>query len=138
MSQSCAVAKSDKFWRATGQSLLAYKRLAATKSYKVWFSCSRNCTLANGAFCLPSLMPARIFHFLATARDYDIGLFRNSILAIFLLCALCFGQGVYSKYDEHFVISQYTLSGPSPLHNWKRKLVPEYHNKIITATFKSI
>ena len=49
VSQSCAVAKSGQFWRATGQSNLAYKRLAATKASKVWFSHSHNCTLANGA-----------------------------------------------------------------------------------------
>ena len=40
ISQSCAVAKSDKFWRTTGQSNFAYKRLAATKASKVWFSWS--------------------------------------------------------------------------------------------------
>ena len=49
LSQSCAVAKSGNFWRATGQSNLVYKRLAATKASKVWFSYSQNCTLANGA-----------------------------------------------------------------------------------------
>ena len=49
VSQSCAVAKSGKFWRATGQSNLTYKRLAATKASKVWFSYSHNCTLSNGA-----------------------------------------------------------------------------------------
>ena len=37
--QSCAVVKSETFWRATGQSNLVYKRLAATK---VWFSYSHN------------------------------------------------------------------------------------------------
>ena len=36
VSQSCAVAKREKFWRATEQSNLAYKRLAATKATKVW------------------------------------------------------------------------------------------------------
>ena len=36
VSQSCAVAKREKFWRATEQSNLAYKRLAATKASKVW------------------------------------------------------------------------------------------------------
>ena len=49
VSQSCAVAKSETFWRATGQSNLADKRLAATKASKVWFSYSHNCTLASGA-----------------------------------------------------------------------------------------
>ena len=44
VSQSCAVAKSEKFWRATGQINLAYKRLA-----NVWFSYSHNCTSASGA-----------------------------------------------------------------------------------------
>ena len=42
------------------------KLLAATKASKVWFSYSRNCTLANGAFCLPSLIvqwPTRILYF---------------------------------------------------------------------------
>ena len=34
VSQSCAVAKSEKFWRATGQSNLAYKRLATAKSFQ--------------------------------------------------------------------------------------------------------
>ena len=48
-SQLCAVATSEKFWRATGQSNLADKWLAATKASKVWFSYSHNCTLANGA-----------------------------------------------------------------------------------------
>ena len=38
VSQSCAVSKSDRFWRATGQSNFAYKLLAATKASKVWFS----------------------------------------------------------------------------------------------------
>ena len=46
---SCAVAKSEIFWRANGQSNLADKRLAATKASKVWFSYSHNCTLASGA-----------------------------------------------------------------------------------------
>ena len=49
VSQSCAVAKSGKLWRTTGQSSLAYKRLAATKASKVWFSYSHNCTLSNRA-----------------------------------------------------------------------------------------
>ena len=52
VSQSCAVA----FWRTTGQSNSAYKRMAATKASKVWFAYSHNCTLANGvvfsSFCL--------------------------------------------------------------------------------------
>ena len=47
-SQSFAVAKCGKFWWATGQSNLAYKRLAATKASKVWFSFSYNCTMASG------------------------------------------------------------------------------------------
>ena len=47
------VAKSESFWRAAGQSNLADKQLATTKASKVWFSCSHNCTLANGA----------VFHF---------------------------------------------------------------------------
>ena len=34
VSQSCAV--GEQFWRATGQSNLAYKRLAATKASTVW------------------------------------------------------------------------------------------------------
>ena len=38
VSQSCAAAKSEKFWRATGQSNLADKWLATTKASKVWFS----------------------------------------------------------------------------------------------------
>ena len=64
ISQSCAVPKSEHFWRATGQSNLAYKRLAATKASKVWFSYSHNCTLSNGAvfnslcyICLSSNQP---------------------------------------------------------------------------------
>ena len=48
VSQSCAVAKSEKFWWATGQSNLVHKRLPATNVSKVWFSYSHNCTLANG------------------------------------------------------------------------------------------
>ena len=35
ISQSCAVAEGEQFWQATGQSNLAYKRLAATKAVKV-------------------------------------------------------------------------------------------------------
>ena len=34
--QSCAAAKSETFWQATGQSNLAYKWLAATKTSKVF------------------------------------------------------------------------------------------------------
>ena len=49
VSQSCAVTKSEKFWRATEQSNLSYKRLAATKASKVWFSYTYNCSLANWA-----------------------------------------------------------------------------------------
>ena len=44
----------------------ASKGLAATKASKVWFLYSHNCTLANGAFCLPcwiALWPSRIFHY---------------------------------------------------------------------------
>ena len=59
-SQSCAVAKREKFWQATAQSNSTYKRLATTKAYKVWFSYSHSCSLANGAVfpsiwqvCLP-------------------------------------------------------------------------------------
>ena len=48
-SQSCAVAKSENFWRGTGQSNLVYKPLAATKDSKVWFSYSRDWTFAIGA-----------------------------------------------------------------------------------------
>ena len=49
VSQSFTVAKSETFWRATGQSNLVYKQVAATKASKVWFSYSHNCTLASGA-----------------------------------------------------------------------------------------
>ena len=49
VSQSYAVAKSEQFLRATGQSNLADKRLAATKASKVLFLYSHNCTVANGA-----------------------------------------------------------------------------------------
>ena len=48
VSQSCAVAKSEKFRQATGQSNLAYKRLAATKASKVWFSQS---SILSATFC---------------------------------------------------------------------------------------
>ena len=48
-SQSCAVAKSEKFWWATAQSNLTYERLAATKASNVWFSYSHKCTFASGA-----------------------------------------------------------------------------------------
>ena len=68
VSQSCAVAKSEKFWWATGQSNLAYKRLATTKASKVVFVLTQ---LHFGQwnslpFCLSSLIvqcPARNFHF---------------------------------------------------------------------------
>ena len=46
---SWAVAKSEKFWQATGQSKLAYKCPTTTKASKVWFSYSHDCTSANGA-----------------------------------------------------------------------------------------
>ena len=36
VSQSCAIAKSENFWWATGQSNLAHKQLATTKASKVW------------------------------------------------------------------------------------------------------
>ena len=49
VSQSCAVAENNKFWRATGQSNLTYDRLATPKASKVWFSYSHTCTLVNGA-----------------------------------------------------------------------------------------
>ena len=45
---SWAVAKSENFWWATGQSNLVYKSLDAKKVYKVWFSYSHNCTLVSG------------------------------------------------------------------------------------------
>ena len=63
---TCAVAKSEKLWRATDNQTW----LAATKASKVWFldspielSMERSSILL---FCLPSLIvhwPARIFHF---------------------------------------------------------------------------
>ena len=49
VSQSCAVAKSGKFWRATGESNSAYKQLPTTKASNVWFSPSHNCTLSDWA-----------------------------------------------------------------------------------------
>ena len=49
VSQSCAVTKSETFWRAAGQSNLVYKRLTATKACNVWFSYSHNYTAASGA-----------------------------------------------------------------------------------------
>ena len=55
VSQSCAVAKSEKFWRATGQSNLEYKRLATTKASKFWFSCSHNCQWSSLPFSLSPL-----------------------------------------------------------------------------------
>ena len=48
------MAKNIKLWRANGQLNLAYKRLAATKASKVWFSYSHNCTLANGTVSILS------------------------------------------------------------------------------------
>ena len=47
--QSCAVAETEQFWWATGQSNLAYEWLAAGKVSNVWFSYSDNCSLANRA-----------------------------------------------------------------------------------------
>ena len=49
VSQSCAVAKSERFLRATAQSYLMYERLATTKASNVWLSYSHNCTFASGA-----------------------------------------------------------------------------------------
>ena len=49
VSQLWAVTKNKKFWQATGQLNLAYKRLAETKACKVWFPYSHNCTLTSGA-----------------------------------------------------------------------------------------
>ena len=79
VSQSCAVAKSGKFWRATGQSNLADKRLAAVKASKVWFWFwfSHNCTLANGAslpFSLNCPVTCQNFSLLAAAHDHQTGL----------------------------------------------------------------
>ena len=68
VSQSCTVAKSEKFWRATAQSYLTYERLAATKASNVWFSYSHNCTHQRSS--LPCYLPglivqrsAKIVHF---------------------------------------------------------------------------
>ena len=67
ISQSCAVAKSETFWQATGQSNLAYRRLSATKASKVWFSDTQlHFGQWNSPLCLPSLTvqwAVRIFHF---------------------------------------------------------------------------
>ena len=67
--EDCSIYKDYKpisqSW-ATGQSNLPYKRPATTEASKFWFSYSHNCTVANGAFCLPSLIvqwPARFSHF---------------------------------------------------------------------------
>ena len=80
VSQSYAAAKSEKFWWATGQSNLAYKRLlTTTKIFQVWLSYSHNCTLANGAVFILSAkfdcpVASQNFSPLATAHDLETGL----------------------------------------------------------------
>ena len=68
-----------KFWRATGQSNLAYKRLAATKASKVWFSYWHNCTVPMEQSSVLSAkfdctVARQNFLLLASAHDYKTGL----------------------------------------------------------------
>ena len=70
VSQSCPVAKSEKFWQAMAQSYLMYERLAATKASNVWFPYSHNCTVTSEAVFhsvrqvwLSKLRPGTIVHF---------------------------------------------------------------------------
>ena len=77
-----SVAKNEIFWRVTGQSNLADKRLATTKASKVWFSYSCNCTLATRVE-QSSILSAKFdcpvacqnISFLATAHDCETGLY---------------------------------------------------------------
>ena len=77
---ACAGAKSEKFWWATGQSNLAYKRLTATKTL---VSYSHNFTLASGAVfnyvCQVWLSSGRRLAFTCCAWLWDwlIGLAAN-------------------------------------------------------------
>ena len=73
VSESCAVAKSEKFWWASGQSNLAYKLLAAARASKVWFLCSHNYLLASGTV----FHSHQNFSFLATAHDCETGLWSS-------------------------------------------------------------
>ena len=80
VSQSCAVAKSEKFWRATGQSNLVYKRVAATKASKFGFLTR---TTALWPMEQSSILSAKFdcpvarqnVSLLATAHDCETGLF---------------------------------------------------------------
>ena len=78
--QSCAVAspESGQFWRATGQSNLADKRMAATKASKVWFSYSHNCTVYQSSIVSAksdcSVARQNTSSLLANAHDCETGL----------------------------------------------------------------
>ena len=90
-SQSCAVAESEKFWWATGQSNLAHKWLAATKASNVWFSYAHYCTfwpmeqssILSAKFYCP--MAGQKFSFLATAHACETGLMCDSNASNILL-----------------------------------------------------
>ena len=65
---------------------LAYKRLAATISSKVWFSYSHNCALTNGRVFYSVLIfqwPGPKFSFLATVHDCETGYLKANVLEKF-------------------------------------------------------
>ena len=82
VSPSCAVAKSEQSWRVIGQSNLTYKRLAATKASKVWFSYSHNCTLVSRAVIHSACQVCLVAFYcqVYTANDtYNSQIFANSL-----------------------------------------------------------
>ena len=87
ISQSCTGTKSEKFWWATGQSNLAYKRLAATKPSRVWFSYStqllwpmEQSSILSAKFACP--VARQNISLLATAHDCETDLSHSRLCAI--------------------------------------------------------
>ena len=87
--QSCTVAKSEHFWRATGQSNLAYKRLAAKQKLPKFDFCTH--TSALWPVEQSSILSAKFdcavdcqkFSLLATAHDCEASLFKKPFIISF-------------------------------------------------------
>ena len=75
-SQSCAIAKSEKFWRTIKQSNLAYKRMAVTKASKSFVFVLTQLYYGQWSsltFCLPSPVACQNCSHLANAGGCETG-----------------------------------------------------------------
>ena len=112
VSQSCAVAKSENVWRATWQSNLAYKRLAAAKDFHTHTTALSQ--WSSLPFCLPSLI-VQFFTFGRCAWWYQ-----QAEYPFLTVCNITFFPDISTLHRAIFVIPLSQSTIPKSLYHFYR------------------